>query len=240
MRSFAQGVVKSEVRTSMLSVVLRTYIGVVRGSTTRGGAAGLLDLYEARLERPLLARAIALVETMIREFWDDIDGAFFYTGRSHEQLISRSKPAFDSSIPSGNAVAAQVLLRLHHYTGKEDYLKRAERVLRLYYDAMERQPFGFAHMLAALDFYLEKPKEIVMVGAEGDPSLKNLANKIRSLYLPNKTLQLLVPGEPPGPNAALLEGKTQVGGKPTAYVCHNFTCSPPVTEWEDLKDLLEG
>ncbi|MBI2089252.1 MAG: thioredoxin domain-containing protein [Deltaproteobacteria bacterium] len=203
-------------------------------------AAGLLDLYEATLERLLLGRAMALVETMVREFWDDSDGAFFYTGRSHEQLISRSKPAFDSSIPSGNAVATQVLLRLHHYTGKEDYLKRAERVLRLYYDAMERQPFGFTHMLAALDFYLEKPKEIVLVGAEADPRLKGLANKIHSLYLPNKTLQLLVPGEPLGPNAALLEGKAQIGGKPTVYVCHNFTCSPPVTEWDELKELLEG
>jgi uncharacterized protein len=37
----------------------------------------------------------------------------------------------------------------------------------------------------------------------------------------------------------LLAGKKQIEGKPTAYVCHNFTCSRPVVEWDDLRQLLE-
>jgi uncharacterized protein YyaL (SSP411 family) len=177
---------------------------------------------------------------MIREFWDDVDGGFFFTGTSHEKLISRTKPAFDSSIPSGNSIATQLLLRLYHYTGKEAYLKRAEKVLRLYYDAMEQQPFGFTHMLCALDFYLQKPKEIVLVGKKEDQATRDLLTKIQSLYLPNKTLQVVAPGGSLKAISPLLEGKTQLNGKPTAYVCHNFTCSPPVTTWEDLKPLLEG
>lgn len=203
-------------------------------------AAGLLDLYEVTLERSTLERAAKLAETMIREFWDDIDGAFFYTGKSHERLISRTKPAFDSSIPSGNSIATQVLLRLYHYMGQEHYLKRAEKSLRLYYDAMEKQPFGFAHMLSALDFYLEKPKEIVLVGKKDDQAQQDLLRKIHSLYLPNKTLQVIEPGEPLEKISPLLAGKTQLNGKPTVYVCHNFTCSPPVTDWDDLKSLLEA
>ena len=201
---------------------------------------GLLDLYEVTQERQLLEQAIRITETMVSEFWDDIDGAFFYTGKSHEQLISRTKPVFDGSIPSGNSMATQLLLRLYHYTGREDYLQRAEKILRLYYDAMESQPFGFAHMLSALDFYLEKPKEIVLVGKRDDPAQRDLLRKINSLYLPNKTLQLIEPGEPLGKISPVLEGKTQLNGKPTVYVCHNFTCSPPVTDWEELKKLLEG
>ncbi|MFQ5903857.1 MAG: thioredoxin domain-containing protein, partial [Candidatus Binatia bacterium] len=201
---------------------------------------GLLDLYEATLERLTLERAMQLAETMIREFWDDIDGAFFYTGESHEQLISRTKPALDSSIPSGNSMATQALLRLYHYTGREDYLKRGEKVLRLYYDAMERQPFGLAHMFAALAFYLEKPKEIVLVGEKEDQSTRDLLSKIHSLYLPNKTLRLVSPDESLKAVSPLLEGKTPLNGKTTVYICHNFTCSAPVTDWKDLKELLEG
>ncbi len=200
--------------------------------------AGLLDLYEATLERALLERAVQLAEMMIFEFWDDIDGAFFYTGKSHEELISRSKPAFDGSIPSGNSAATQVLLRLFHYTGKEDYLRRAEKVLRLYYDAVEKQPFGLTAMLCALDYYLEKPKEIVLVGDPEDQVTQEMLRKIQSLYLPNKTLQVVKPGEPLGKTSPLLEGKSQIDGKSTAYVCQNFTCSSPVTEWDDLKELL--
>jgi hypothetical protein len=203
-------------------------------------ATGLLDLYEATFNRTLLEQSVQLTETMIFEFWDDVDGGFFYTGKAHEQLISRTKPAFDSSVPSGNSIATQVLLRLYHYTGKEDYLRRTEKILRLYYDAMMQQPFGFAHMLGALDFYLERPKEIVLIGGRKEQATRELIHKIHSLYSPNKILQLVEPGEPLGKISPILEGKTQLNGKPTVYVCHNFTCSLPVTEWEELKSLLEA
>ncbi len=105
-------------------------------------AWGLLDLFEATVNRAHLDRASELAEIMLHEFWDEAGGGFFYTGRSHERLIAQSKPIFDGSIPSGNAVATQVLLRLYHYTGKEYYLKRAEMVLRAYYNAMESQPLS--------------------------------------------------------------------------------------------------
>ena len=203
-------------------------------------AAGLLDLFEASVNRVHLDRAVELAEIMLREFWDEAGGGFFYTGRSHERLVAQSKPILDGSIPSGNAVATQVLLRLYHYTGKEDYLKRAERILRAYYDAMENQPFGFAHMLAALDFYLQKPKEVVLVGDKKDPETAELLTKIHSLYLPNMTLQLASPDDSLEKISSLLAGKKQFEGKPTVYVCHNFTCSRPVVEWDELKPLLDA
>jgi uncharacterized protein YyaL (SSP411 family) len=203
-------------------------------------AAGLLDLYEVLFEGTLLQRAEQLTELMIREFWDDNNGAFFYTGHSHEQLIGRTKPAFDGSVPSGNSVATQLLLRLYHFTGKEDYLKKAEKVLRLYYDKMENQPFGLTAMLCALDFYLEGPKEVVFVGQREDEAMQDLLGKFQSFYHPNTTLQVVEPGEPLGKISPLLEGKSQIEGKPTVYVCQNFTCSAPVTGWEDLKRLMES
>jgi len=181
-----------------------------------------------------------LTEIMLREFWDDAGGAFFYTGKSHELLISRTKPVFDGSIPSGNAAASQLLLRFYHLTGKEDYLKRAEKVLRSYYDVMENQPFGFAHMLCALDLYLNNSKEIVVVGKRGDGETTELLNEIHGHYLPDKLLQLVAPDESLEQISPLLEGKKQVGGKPTVYICENFTCSAPITTREELCAELES
>ena len=203
-------------------------------------AVGLLDLFEATLDRSLLAKAIELTDILISEFWDDDDGAFFYTGKSHEQLISRAKPAFDASIPSGNSMAAQLLLRLYHYTSREVFLKKAETILRSYHDAMAAQPFGLAHMLGALDFYLRKPKEIVIVGEPDDPRTKEILEGVHSTYLPNSTVQLVRPDEKIDEIAPLLKGKSQIGGQVTGYVCHNFTCSAPVTTWDDLRPLLES
>ena len=154
---------------------------------------GLLDLYEAIFDRSHLERAEVLASILIREFWDDADGAFFFTGKSHEQLVSRAKPVYDGSVPSGNAAATQLLLRLYYFTGCDDYLIRAEKVLRSYYDAMQNQPFGFAHMFCALDLFLNKPKEIVVVGRQSDPRTVELISGIHHLYLPNKILQLASP-----------------------------------------------
>ncbi len=203
-------------------------------------AVGLLDLYETSFDRADLARAVELAEIMLREFWDERDGGFFFTGKSHEKLISRAKPMFDASIPSGNALATQLLLRLSHITGNADYRGRAEKVLRSCYDAMERQPFGFAHMLCALDFYLENPREIVIVGNPAEPGVKELIAQVHAIFLPNKVLQLAAPDAPLDDLPPLVQGKSQMDGKPTAYVCHNLTCSAPVTSPSELKSLLQS
>ena len=104
---------------------------------------------------------------------------------------------------------------------------------------MMRQPFGFAHMFGALDFYLQKPKEIVVVGEKEELATWELIKKVHSLYVPNKILQLVEPGEPLGKVSPILEGKTQLNGKPTVYVCQNFTCSLPMTYWEELRGSLD-
>jgi uncharacterized protein len=203
-------------------------------------AIGLLDFYEAAFDRSALQRAVDLTEIMIREFWDVSEGGFFYTGNSHEQLISRAKPAFDSSVPSGNAKATELLLRMYYFTGRDDFLIKAEKVLRSYSHAMESQPFGFAHMLSALDFYLFKPKEVVLIGTPEDPKTAELCAAIHSIYTPNLTLQLFAADEPLEKLSPLLAGKTQIDGNATAYVCHNYTCSAPVTNPAELKSLLNG
>jgi uncharacterized protein YyaL (SSP411 family) len=203
-------------------------------------AIGLLDMYEALFDASALERAIALGGIMLRDFWDEKGGGFFSTGVSHEKLISRAKPIFDASIPSGNAMATQLLLRLYHMTGDDRYNQHAERVLRSYYDAMESQPFGFAHLLCALDFYLEKAKEVVVVGERGEPRVDELLMKIHSVYQPNMTIQLASPSEPLENRSPLLRGKSQVGGNPTVYVCQNYTCSAPATSWDELRPLIES
>jgi uncharacterized protein YyaL (SSP411 family) len=49
---------------------------------------------------------------------------------------------------------------------------------------------------------------------------------------------------PPDARAAsgvpLLEGRTGVDGKPTAYVCRDYACELPVTESTALATQIEG
>ncbi len=200
-------------------------------------AAALIDAFEATAKPAYLDKARELTAVMLEQFWDSQAGGCFFTGKDHEPLIQRMKTAEDSAIPSGNAVAAMNFLRLFHYTGEPNYLDKAEQTLRLFRAHMDQNPFGMASMLCALDFYLAKPKEIVLVGKPGAAEMKDLLLKIYGRYVPNKTL-VRVDSAGSGYVPAVAKGKTAIDGKPTAYVCHNFTCSQPVTDWPALEKLL--
>jgi len=200
-------------------------------------AAALLDLYEAVQERPYLDSARRLADVMLEHFWDTDSAGFFFTSDDHEELIVRSKPSFDGSIPSGNAVATMTLLRLHHHSGDRRYLEHAEEILRVYSRAAANQPFGMANLIAAADFYASGPHEIVVVTShpEDDPLLR----RVRARYVPNRVLSVVSPDTidtaPPA-----LTGKGQVGGRTTVYICHRQTCSAPATEWGQIEALLSA
>ena len=94
-------------------------------------ADGLIVLYQVSGEVKYLVEAKRLAELMITEFWDADNGGFFFTSNDHEELIVRNKDFYDNATPSGNSVAADVLLRLAKLLGDEKYERFAVTVLRL-------------------------------------------------------------------------------------------------------------
>jgi uncharacterized protein YyaL (SSP411 family) len=118
-------------------------------------AAALVDLFEATGRRAYLERARAFADILVDDFFDDVDGGFFFTSRHHEKLIDRPKIAIDNFLPSGNAVAIETLLRLADFLEEDRLRDIAERTLALFGDLMEEQPLGVAYMLGVLDDHLQ-------------------------------------------------------------------------------------
>ncbi len=194
---------------------------------------GLLTLYEASGELEWFEATLSLTNKMIDEFWDDQDGGFFYTGKSHESLIVRSKDYFDNATPSGNSVAAEVLLRLATLTDNEEYRRRAITILRLIADPMRRYPSGFGRALCTLDFYLGTPKEIAIIGQHQLPQTRLLRKAVWQAYVPNRVVAQAAPGDSRSSELIPLL-RDRPSDSPTAYVCEHFTCSEPVTDPERL------
>ena len=199
---------------------------------------GLVTLYETCGEFRWLKEAIALTDRMIEEFWDREGGGFFFTGESHESLIVRSKDYFDNATPSGNSVAAAVLLRLAILTNNERYREIAQAVLGLIADSTRRYPSGFGYALSAMDFLVSGPKEIALVGKDLN-DFKSLLEVVWGKYLPNK---VVAPGFVNDVEAIealpLLQNRSLIDGRAAAYVCQNYTCQQPVTEPQDLAKQL--
>ena len=115
---------------------------------------GLLGLYQATGEGRWLDEAESLTNTMIRLFWDNERGGFYFTLADQEHLVVRTKNPYDSALPSGNAVAVNNLLTLARLTGNKDYLDKAQKTMQNFAGLMAQSPSGFMHMLVATNRYL--------------------------------------------------------------------------------------
>jgi uncharacterized protein YyaL (SSP411 family) len=203
-------------------------------------ANALLDVYEASLDTKYITQARALMDVVLERFLDRKNGGFFFTSEDHERLITRPKPLFDGSTPSGNSEAVLALLRLHTYTGEAAYLDTAEDTIKLFGGLMLQQPMGFAHMLEAADWDKRGAREIVLVGDPSSAEFSEWRERIGLFYLPNRALFAVNPRAPQSgfiPEAA--RDKTQIDGRLTAYVCRDFTCSPPQTSLAGLEAELK-
>ncbi|UCH33661.1 MAG: thioredoxin domain-containing protein [Armatimonadota bacterium] len=116
---------------------------------------GLLELSEATGSDEWLDYAVKLMDRVLAEFWDDAAGGFHYTSRTHEPLFTRPKEMFDHPLPSSNAIAAQVLLRLAALTGNNRYLDAAERTLRALSGWMAFAPQATESLVMAAEVWLE-------------------------------------------------------------------------------------
>ncbi len=204
-------------------------------------ADACLALYETTFDPRWFDDARRLTDELLRLFQDEERGGFFQTGSDAEALVVRPKELSDNALPSGNSVAADVLLRLAHLTGEPAYERAGLSALRLVRELMAEAPAGFGHALGALDLAIGPVREVAIVGSPGDPATRALVDEVLvRRFLPNHVLAVAAPDDAALRTVPLLEGRTAVDGRPTAYVCERFTCRLPVTEPAALAEALEG
>ena len=162
------------------------------------------------------------------------DGGFFDTSDDHERLITRPRELQDNAVPSGNAMAAYVLLRLAGLAGEPRYAELAQAALGPMQPLLARYPLGFAQWLIALDYALAHPREIAIVGAPEAADTRALLEAATTGYRPHQVVAVGTSADVP-----LLAGRSQLDGRATAYVCQDATCRPPVMDPAELGTLLE-
>jgi uncharacterized protein YyaL (SSP411 family) len=195
--------------------------------------AGLLDLYEVDTRPRWLRAAIALQSTLDSRYVDEFGGGYFQTADSADALLAREKPSRDGAIPSGNSVAALNLLRLGELTGDHQYSDTVVPIFSAFTNLMETQPTAISEMLLALDFYLSKRVEIVLIAPPDGKGLDEMLAPVRATFYPNRVLVSAVEDEQLESHAEinpLLEARIARGGQTTAYLCQNFVCGFPTAD----------
>ncbi|MEE8046773.1 MAG: thioredoxin domain-containing protein, partial [Dehalococcoidia bacterium] len=194
----------------------------------------LLTLYEATFDHSYVDEAQELANQMIERFWDSDWGVFYDTSHEHSKLLVRPRAVLDNAVPSGGAIAAMALLRLSIFTGDNEYARKAEVSMKALIPHMEQAPPAVTSWLGALDFLKSDSQEVVLIGEVNDPVIVDMKRTLRKKFSPNTTLAGAIRNPDENEKSPLLQGREQIKGNATAYVCENYACMLPVTTVAEL------
>ncbi len=196
-----------------------------------------LELMQGEFRAEDLSLARELAEILLAQFEDRAAGGFFFVSHDHETLIHRAKPGHDNATPSGNGIAAAALQRLGHLIGEPRYLEAAERALKLFYPALERQPSAFVSLATALEEHLAPPQIVIVRG--GKEQVVEWRRALARVYRP-ATLVVSIAYGAGGLPPALDKPAPPDGAGVNAWVCRGVTCLPPISDLNALERALAG
>lgn len=111
---------------------------------------GLLALEEATEDPKWGDAARRLTDLQLELFWDERSAGCFATNDQHEQLLVRTKPPYDSVMPSGNSATVRNLLSIAKLSGEQKYRSKAQATLEHFAPQMASAPTSMANMALAL------------------------------------------------------------------------------------------
>ena len=195
-----------------------------------------VDMFENTSQPKYLSFATNLANYLMAHFWDDSTNGFFFTSDDHEKLIMRPKNNYDLSMPSGNSVAAYVLLKLYYITQNKQFLEIAKKIIESQAISAAENPFAFGYLLNALYLYYQKPTEITIINGKNS----ELVSSLRKKFLPESIMVLI---ESQSNLEALskhpfFSGKEFQNDKTTVFVCKNFSCSLPLSDLSEIEKEL--
>ncbi|HRP92984.1 MAG TPA: thioredoxin domain-containing protein [Ignavibacteriaceae bacterium] len=200
----------------------------------------LIDLYETTFEIKFLKQAVELNKILLKDFWDQYNGGFYFTSSTSEKLITRQKDVYDGAIPSGNSIALLNLIKLSRFTSDINFENTAAELVKYFSGYISRSPSAFCMFMCGLDLLFSPSTEIVIVSEQKDNLTIKAIELIRNIYNPNKVVVLKSDNNHKD-FAALLSFTKDMNMKEnntTFYVCRDYKCNQPVNTIEELEKLL--
>ena len=205
-------------------------------------AVAMIQLWECDGESRWLAEAIQLVDTLVARFSVPEGGGFFFTADTAEQLITRTKDGQDGSVPSGNSMAACAMIRLAHWTERDDYHLQSQSSLETSVELMQRSPMAAGQWLFALDDAMCRNETWVILLRERTNESSSLRTKLK-LLLDSGTKVLIARYDHQGTHknaihpaiSAWLENRTLAEDQDAVlFRCEGSTCEMPIFGIENI------
>ncbi|MBN1331239.1 MAG: thioredoxin domain-containing protein [Candidatus Heimdallarchaeota archaeon] len=201
----------------------------------------LLELYESTFNIEYLKKAIQFNDILIKHFWDETHGGFFFTPDDGEQFLIRKKEIYDGAIPSGNSIATLNLLRISRITSDMILEEKVLQIGKAFSSIIEQSLFAHAMFLTSLEYLYGNSFEVVIVGKENSKDFLEMISSLRNHFIPNKVV-LFLPINEANPGifdiTDFVKFKSSIDEKATAHVCINKFCKFPTNDITKMLELL--
>ena len=197
---------------------------------------GLIALYQSDPDPAWYQWALQIGSEMVGHFRDP-DGGFFDTRDDHEQLLVRPKDIQDNATPSGNALAANALLKVAAYGDRPEWRIIAENTMAIVQNKINEYPSAFGKWLQAIELSLGNIVEIAILGDIQEQQTQSLINFVWEKYDPFRIVAISS-FPPTSESPRVVKDRPLLNGKATAYVCQDFVCKTPVNDLTQLKKQL--
>ena len=185
-------------------------------------AGGLLDLYEATLDRGWLTAARQLVEELLHTFRDPDTGEFTLTGHDAEQMPSRVSSDHDGVTPSALARTADALYRLAWIDDRAELRESARAALDGIRGDIGQNPLGHLGALQVLAQLGNEPALAIFAGDTNSPEALALNVALHNCSLAHPIVRC------EDRHAPL-----------SLSLCYQGTCYPAVATPAELERLLQ-
>lgn len=218
---YSEGVLKRIHCKGKLSVdaLLDDYAHLIKAYTS---------LYKVTLNQDWIAKAEALVKTVIKDFYDPDSGMFFYAPSYQTDLIARKMDLTDGVISSSGSVMAQNLFELGEMVENEEYISMSTQMLANITESLEHggpYVFGWAKLMHSK--YL--PAVQLKVNSTSDTEL---LNRIQS--------KVICPTLYPGVSNVQPSGCCSDPSQSKVKICIGKTCYPSATDPDYYVGLINS
>lgn len=199
----------------------------------------LIELYETTFKPQYLTKSIELTEQMIELFYDVEHGGFFTYGKDSEELILRPKEIYDGAIPSGNSMAAVVLLRLYSLTFREEFKEYALKTISCFGAELAVSPSAHSIAVTAVMNLYTPTREIIICGNREDDDTKQILQMINKYYYPFTSVIINDETEEIYSINPNLKNYKKKNHMTTVYICKDNSCSAPANDLGEIEKLLQ-
>ncbi len=192
---------------------------------------GLLAFNQLRADESIYPFVSRLMDEMMARFQHPQSG--FYDSQKDPTLIFRGRDIQDNALPSGNALAAQVLLAFFTIDARDEYRAIAQDMLGAAADLVSKYPTSFAAWLKTALIANHAPETLVISIPTGGDSQGRNRTILPKTYRPFRWI-IQVTDQTRDAIPEIAKNKPSQNHLTTYYFCENFVCKVPTVDIDQI------